>query len=208
VDVAVVEGVDVADLRKGPGHYPTTVLPGEDGNAAVAGHRTTYGAPFNRLDELAPGDEIAVETVKGSFTYVVEGTRVVAPSDVSVVAATDDDRITLTTCNPKYSARERLVVTGRLRGDPVAPPPAAEEEAPRTSPVPLDDLDAGTEYGVAAVRGGTFFWAFVVALVGLVWAGAVHSRRHWVSWVAPVAPFLLVLFFFFGEVERLLPAGY
>jgi sortase A len=65
---AVVEGVSLADLRKGPGHYPETPLPGEAGNAAIAGHRTTYGAPFKRLDELAPGDKIEVITARGAFT--------------------------------------------------------------------------------------------------------------------------------------------
>ena len=69
VDQAVVEGVSLASLRKGPGHYPSTPLPGEAGNAAIAGHRTTYGAPFNRLDELVAGDEIQVTTVRGSYTY-------------------------------------------------------------------------------------------------------------------------------------------
>ena len=74
VDKIVVEGVSLADLKKGPGHYPETPLPGQEGNAAIAGHRTTYGAPFNRLDELEPGDEITVTTVQGEFTYEVTET--------------------------------------------------------------------------------------------------------------------------------------
>ena len=84
VDKYVVQGVGLGDLRKGPGHYPDTPMPGEQGNAAIAGHRTTYGAPFNRLDELAPGDEILVTTVKGTFTYKVSSTKVVKPSQVEV----------------------------------------------------------------------------------------------------------------------------
>ena len=69
---AVVEGVDVDDLRKGPGHYPTTPLPGQEGNTAIAGHRTTYGAPFGDLDDLVKGDTIVVQTLQGTFTYVVD----------------------------------------------------------------------------------------------------------------------------------------
>jgi sortase A len=68
VDKIVVEGISLQDLKKGPGHYPETPLPGQEGNAAIAGHRTTYGAPFHRLDELEPGDEITVTTVQGEFT--------------------------------------------------------------------------------------------------------------------------------------------
>ncbi|MBV8690855.1 MAG: class E sortase, partial [Actinobacteria bacterium] len=79
LEKAVVEGVGVEDLKKGPGHYPGTPLPGQPGNAAIAGHRTTYGAPFNRLDELSPGDEVLVTTVKGSYTYKVAMSHVVKP---------------------------------------------------------------------------------------------------------------------------------
>ena len=79
VDKIVVEGVGRNDLRKGPGHYPDTPMPGQPGNAAIAGHRTTYGAPFNRIDELEPGDEILVTTLQGPFTYEVTGTEIVTP---------------------------------------------------------------------------------------------------------------------------------
>ena len=75
VDKAVIQGVGVPDLKKGPGHYPSTPLPGQPGNAAIAGHRTTYGAPFYRLDELAPGDKILVATKQGHFEYKVESSK-------------------------------------------------------------------------------------------------------------------------------------
>lgn len=118
----IVEGVSVADLRKGPGHYPGTAMPGQVGNFVVSGHRTTYLAPFNRLGELRPGDTILIDTRTGQFVYKVTGKKVVQPSDVSVAApvpehprATPTKRlITLTTCNPKYSAAQRLIVFGRL----------------------------------------------------------------------------------------------
>lgn len=120
----VIEGVSVADLRKGPGHYPGTAMPGEIGNFVVSGHRTTYLAPFNRLDELHAGDKILIDTRSRQYTYKVTGKKVVSPTDVSVVAPVPEhptkdptDRlITLTTCNPKYSAAQRLIVFGRMVG--------------------------------------------------------------------------------------------
>ena len=118
----VVEGVRVGDLKKGPGHYPGTQLPGQVGNFVVSGHRTTYGAPFGRLDELAPGDPIVVETATTWFTYRVERTEIVSPGEISVIYPVPRDKgakptralMTLTTCHPKYSARQRMVVFGEL----------------------------------------------------------------------------------------------
>ena len=119
VDKTVVEGVTTSALREGPGHYPGTPLPGQAGNSAIAGHRTTYGAPFHRLDELQENDLIYVTTVQGSFVYRVAESLIVAPTDVYVLDATDDNRLTLTTCHPRYSARQRLIIVAELLGDPV-----------------------------------------------------------------------------------------
>ena len=116
VDKYIVQGVSVDDLKRAPGHYANTVFPGQIGNSAIAGHRTTYGAPFNRLDELANGDEIKITTLQGTFTYVVDGQKVVDPSDVSVLDNTPNEaRLTLTTCNPKYSAATRLIIMAKLQ---------------------------------------------------------------------------------------------
>jgi sortase A len=112
----VVEGTDTASLRKGPGHYPETPLPGDRGTAAIAGHRTTYGAPFRNIDELDRGDRIALDMPYGRFTYRVERTRIVAPTDVDVVGRVAYDRLVLTACHPLYSASERIVVFARLEG--------------------------------------------------------------------------------------------
>jgi sortase A len=112
----IVEGTGVAELQKGPGHYPNTPMPGQIGNVAIAGHRTTYGHPFYSLDALVPGNLISITTPGGEYTYSVTGSRVVAPSDVSVLAATSDATLTLTTCTPRYSATSRLVVSARLVG--------------------------------------------------------------------------------------------
>lgn len=129
VDKAVVSGVTVDALRKGPGHYPSTPLPGQRGNAAIAGHRTTYGAPFGPLDGVADGDEILVTTRQGEFRYVVDRISVVEPSQVEVLDQTEEARLTLTTCHPRYSARQRLVVSAVLAGDPLPAAPAAPTTA-------------------------------------------------------------------------------
>jgi sortase A len=120
VNKVIVEGVGRDELRKGPGHVPSSVPPGQPGTFGVSGHRTTYGAPFYRLDELAKGDTITVVTREAIYTYTVTRTAVVRPTDTQVL---DNVRgpngklkatITLTTCNPRYSARQRLVVFGDL----------------------------------------------------------------------------------------------
>jgi sortase A len=110
----VVEGTDTGNLRKGPGHYPSTPLPGERGTAAIAGHRTTYGAPFRRLDDLRPGQQIAVDLPYGRFVYRVQRTRIVDDQDLSVLRRVTYDRLVLTACHPLYSAAERIVAFGRL----------------------------------------------------------------------------------------------
>lgn len=115
IDVVVVEGVTADALRAGAGHYPNTPLPGQPGNVAIAGHRVTYGRPFRHIDRLARGDRVELETPVGTFTYLV--TRepfVVAPDDLSVLAQDTRSLLTLTTCNPVHSARERLVVQAVL----------------------------------------------------------------------------------------------
>lgn len=112
-DDIVVPGVTVSDLKSGPGHYPDTPLPGQLGNAAIAGHRTTYGAPFFDVDQLEPGDEIITTLLNGDrFVYEVTSTEVVSASDYWVVTTRNPDiaELTLTSCHPKYSARDRIVV--------------------------------------------------------------------------------------------------
>lgn len=140
VDKIVVNGVQVADLRKGPGHYPDTAAVGTIGNTAIAGHRTTYGAPFNRIDELRPGDEIHVTGILGRFTYRVmapeaayadqlpsvestgEGHIIVRPSATWVLGDFDDNRVTLTACHPKLSSRQRIIVAAELVEEPAEVP--------------------------------------------------------------------------------------
>ena len=116
----VVAGVTVQDLRNGAGHMPGTAFPGQPGNAVISGHRTTYGMPFHELDQLGPGDTIEVETALGTHVYAVRESAVVSPHDVWVTEPRDGAWLTLTTCNPKYSARERLVVFAEMVDGPNA----------------------------------------------------------------------------------------
>ena len=113
----VVAGVETADLKKGPGHYPGTPFPGELGNASIAGHRTTYGEPFRHLDDLNIGDPIIITDLLGrKFTYLVSNLQVVGATDSWVVATTDRTKavLTLTTCHPEFSAKQRLIISAEL----------------------------------------------------------------------------------------------
>jgi sortase A len=114
VSSVVVAGTDTASLRSGPGHYPGTPLPGARGTVAIAGHRTTYGAPFRRLDKLARGDRVEVRMPYGTFVYRVERTRIVPPTAIWVTRRTSYDRLILSACHPLYSAAKRIVVFARL----------------------------------------------------------------------------------------------
>jgi len=133
VDKIVVSGVSVADLKEGPGHYISTPLPGEPGNAAIAGHRTTYGAPFYSLDELVIGDQILVTTRAGKFTYVMDReAQIVSPRNADVIGPTAENRLTLTTCHPRYSDAKRLIVTAVLQGSPVPAGTTVQQAPPGT----------------------------------------------------------------------------
>src|SRR4051794_11172598 len=113
---AVVQGTDTASLRKGPGHYPDTNFPGEGGTVAIAGHRTTYLAPFNAIDKLGKGDEIVLDMPYGKFTYAVDQTKIVDPTDLSVVdQVRGREQLVLSACHPLYSASHRIIVFARLR---------------------------------------------------------------------------------------------
>ncbi|MEA3216359.1 MAG: sortase, partial [Acidimicrobiia bacterium] len=146
VERRVVEGTEVDDLRKGPGHYPGTPLPGQTGNAAIAGHRTTYGAPFNRIDELAPGDEISIQTVQGTAVYQVDTPPVVvSPTQVEVLRDFGDSRLTLTSCHPKLSAAQRMVVTAKLVSAPFPALPASSQDRVQADVASTTTIAEGVE---------------------------------------------------------------
>jgi sortase A len=110
VDMAFVEGVGLDSLAEGPGHYPDTPMPGKKGNVGIAGHRTTHAAPFWSLNALKPGDQIILETRKGRFVYEVQWVKIVASNAWWVVAPTDGPTLTLTSCYPRFSSRQRIAV--------------------------------------------------------------------------------------------------
>jgi sortase A len=211
VDKAVVQGIGLPDLKKGPGHYPQTPLPGQPGNAAIAGHRTTYGAPFFHLDELNPGDKILVTTAQGAFEYHVRNTRAVKPTELSVLDPTPDNRLTLTTCNPRFSASQRLIVVSDLIGPAApAPPPTTATTAPESHTDKLAKAldDEATLSGHGSAKAPAVFWGVLAALI---WMGAWIVSRRWRKWPAYflAAPFFfVVLFVFFENFARLLPANF
>jgi sortase A len=114
VSEVFVEGTEGDDLRGGPGHYPATPLPGQRGTVAIAGHRTTYGAPFHDVDDLRRGDRIELDMPYGRFSYRVERTRIVPPTATEVTDRVAYDRLVLSACHPLYSAAQRIVVFARL----------------------------------------------------------------------------------------------
>jgi len=111
----VVAGVSASALRQGPGHVPETPLPGRPGNSAIAGHRSSYGAPFGDLDRVKKGDAVEITTVEGQFTYTVTEVEIVKPTRTDVMATTSSKKtLTLITCHPRYSTDKRLIVHARL----------------------------------------------------------------------------------------------
>lgn len=213
VDKIVVSGVSRDDLKRAPGHYPGTPLPGQPGNAAIAGHRTTYGAPFHRVDELEPGDEILVTTLQGSFRYEVFETVIVLPSAVEVVQDQGDDRLTLTSCHPKFSARQRIVVSARLVDEPApAPPPRPAEPTSELADEPLPE-DDGPELETldgndTRTAGPAIRWGAVTAAVWLAFYVLSRAWRRWPAYVLGAPVFGVTLFVFFGALTEALPANY
>jgi sortase A len=262
VDDIVVAGVQTSDLKKGPGHFPETPLPGQLGNAAIAGHRTTYGQPFHNVDKLEWGDEIIVTTLTGRYVYLVSGQEIVSPSDYEVVTTVDPTvaNLTLTSCHPKWTARERIIISSVLdhdRSDRVGEPvlnygrsPATDESSTDTEsagdanaadPAITDAsdgvssslLDTSTVdsrlVGVAALNSGAVdagiadafaegwfsdpgawwdvaMWASILVLFCLSgYSIAKFFRRSWIGFTVGVLPFVVALYFFYQNVNRLLP---
>jgi len=197
VDQYVVEGTGTDDLRKGPGHYKGSPLPGQAGNAAIAGHRPTYGAPFNRLDELKIGDRIVTSTPAGPAVYVVsQPPFAVSPHRVDVVNDFGDDRLTLTTCNPKFSATQRLIVVAR----PEHPQPSAPRPK-KTATVGQADTNQW-RFGVLPL---VLLWT--LALVGIA---RLHRplRERWpgvLTYVLLVPLWACGLLLLFEQLNRFLP---
>lgn len=262
LDRYVVEGVGEDELRTGPGRYQGTSHLGERGNAAVAGHRTTYGAPFERIDELRPGDRISVETPVGIAEYEVmdprdafaewlprahsvgPGSIVVSPDDNFVLGNTGDDRLTLTACTPKYSARQRIIVAARLVTPPfemLEPPPGLSGAPPATdvaatvAPVAGGATETTTAVSVVpqvtsalaqaaesrtvadpTLRQGfdglpaevvpTVLLAMLLMLVIILATVIAGTHGRVIAGALGALPFLVVTWYFFEHLDRLLPA--
>ena len=211
VDKYVVDGTGEADLSRGPGHYLGTAYPGQKGNVGIAGHRTTYGAPFYRLNELGIGDDIYLTDTTGhTYRYQVDrAPLVVDPSDVAVLDPTPTATLTLTTCNPRFSATSRLVVKATLVGLPV-PVPVPASVAP-AAPAPVatrasapTTLTSGTHSAWPPAIG---YGAAVVVL----WIGtrlAINRTRRWRragAYLGGIAVCCVPLWLCFENVVRLLP---
>jgi sortase A len=256
LDKSVVAGVSVPDLKKGPGHFPQTPMPGELGNASIAGHRTTYGGPFLQLDELEVGDEIVwVNLYAQEFVYRVTGSEIVKPSQGEVINTLDPNKATLTlvTCDPVRTSKNRLIIYAELVaerspaptagqeyygqdvGEPITELPGddlpedttatstVDETTPATSVAgaaateSIDDPPAGFSDTDPFAQGwfsDTAAWPHIVVwglLLVVLCVGcyllARALQRRWVGWVVAVAPFTFLLYFFFQNVNRLLPPG-
>ena len=180
VSKTIVQGVTLDQLKRAPGHYPETPLPGQKGNAGIAGHRTTYGAPFHDIDKLKNGDEIIIVTLQGEFRYKVDSTVIVAPSDVSVLADKGDNRLTLTACSSQVLGppAHRREWRARRQSRPAAGGAGPDREAPH-GPAGRGDqatrvrLDGGID-GQQPSKMPALLWG---ALCGVVWLGAWGLSR-------------------------------
>lgn len=232
----IVEGIRRDDLRQGPGHYPGSPLPGQPGNVAIAGHRSTYGEPFRDLHLLVPGDLIKVTTFQGDSYYQVMaqtnedgdevGHFVVDPSQTEVLDDFGDNRLTLTACHPYRSARQRIIVTAELVSAPQEVLPTLTDE--RLAELAGEDIDEATsdEFAMeedAAVgveenaleeslgwnweeRTPTIIWGF--AALAVVIAALIAARRwtKWIVYLGATPVFGFMLFFCFVHLDRMLPA--
>ncbi len=251
---------------KGPGHFPETPLPGQLGNSAIAGHRTTYLHPFYDIDALQPGDEITVTTLNGHYVYSVTGTVVVSPEDYDAVIPTTDPTkatLTLVSCTPRYSASKRIVVRSELvadksdpltqpapvtTGDPTSPadgslpdedsvvtsetatetvantvaapvtaapvttapvttaPPGGNPGGPSGPATASPDAFADGWFSDAAAIPHALIWGLILAGIGYGMLRLSRKvRRYWVGVLAGFVPLMVVLYFFYENVNRLLP---
>jgi sortase A len=122
LNMVFVQGTDASSLELGPGHYPETALPGQGRTIAIAGHRTTYLAPFRHIDSMKPGDKITLRMPYGTFIYSVQKSAIVDPSDVGIIHDTGYERLVLSACHPLYSASQRYIVYARLVHTEPGPP--------------------------------------------------------------------------------------
>jgi len=206
----VVAGATMDMLERGPGLFANTALPGQLGNSAIAGHRTSYGAPFSRIDQLDPGDDITIVTPQGSFTYAVTETKIVPATAVEVLDTVDPTKATLTlvSCHPKWTSRDRIVVFADLVDSGDVIPTAATPLITGNAGAELASFEEGWFSDIGGIP-HTLLWALLLLAI---WFGtALIMRRKNVRWFVaiPVAalPFIIGLYFFYVNLSRLLPPG-
>lgn len=202
LDEIVVSGTAEGDLARGPGHYIGTAAPGQAGNVAIAGHRTTNGAPFNQIGKLTVGNQIYLTTTTGErLTYIVSQPPVaVSPRDVAVLNDFGDDRVTLTTCNPEYSSSQRLVVVGQLQQP--HPPKASKAKT-----VEYHIIDpATTSWGWSSLPVVVLALGVLLLLgLGNRWFTAWFGRSG--RWIVLVPTWAGGLYLFFSTLTSFLPAS-
>lgn len=224
----IVEGITPKDLRRGPGHFPKTPMPGEIGNSAIAGHRTSYDAPFGNLNTIAPDDIIYVTTTKGKFAYTVKDVSVVEPSKTSVLANTPQvATLTLITCHPRFSTSQRLVVRAELTSATPTATPTSTTTPTTTIPQVVEATPPEVISDVSANDFGKWFSdtsaIFPTLLCGALLIALTTSRKfirnrisrrvtqRRAASIATYAllsiPFLVTLFYFYRYINLLLPAG-
>ena len=202
----VVAGVRLKDLERGPGLFPGSPMPGQKGNVAIAGHRTTFGAPFSRIDELRGNERIILESKDGTFTYIVNGEpKIVLATDTAVAKTTNPDiaTITLVSCYPKWTSTKRIVVVATLDST-VLPLPAT----PLVTSEPIDQQSIAGWFHDPTAWPTVLFFGLALIVIRIV-AGLMTRRGRRKIFVYPIAfsIFIPTLFLFFGGLARLLPAN-
>jgi len=234
LSMTIIQGTDSPQLRMGPGHYINTAMLGSNGNAAIAGHRTTWGRPFRYLNNLVVNDPIIVTTTQGRFLYRVINTHVVQPSDLSVLAPSATPILTLTTCNPPYSAVTRLVVVARLvavdrpktvpkgpavpvinpnTGKPIVKKGTSTTTVPATTTTAAKALPKAQNVTANPSWASTWgtAWLFGCFIWLLWWVFVRLKGGPWwtlfaMAGIAVITVPLLLIFY--GAVTMILPAGY
>lgn len=207
VEKFVIAGVGYKELEKGPGLFASSPLPGQLGNVSIAGHRTTFGAPFGRVNELAKGDRIVMTTSRGEFVYLVtEAPTIVQASDVDVIRTVDPSRaiLTLVTCHPKWTSENRMIISAELIDEIVPQSPTvfvADDKEPEAV------LTEGWFHDPSAWPMVILFALLLIAIAGIArwWAG--KKWRAVIVYPVAAVVFLPTLFVFFGYLTRLLPTN-
>ena len=202
----VVAGVRLKDLERGPGLFPGSPMPGQKGNVAIAGHRTTFGAPFSRINEIQDSDKIILESKDGTFTYIVNGEpKIVLATDTAVAKTTNPDSatVTLVSCYPKWTSTKRIVVVATLDST-VLPLPAT----PLVTSEPIDQQSIAGWFHDPTAWPTVLFFGLALIVIRIV-AGLMTRRGRRKIFVYPIAfsIFIPTLFLFFGGLARLLPAN-